>query len=173
MEGPGSKLILGIETSCDETAAALVTDDGELRASVVASQADLHARFGGVVPEVASRRHLELVSPVIREALAEADATLDDVDRIDIGHPDPGVSERLLDHRSDELEVPAGCNLGHDAAEACVQLVLRRDDARVNLTVRADDRSRRLVARGLDPEDHAVGRRASRHMINASSRLSV
>ena len=53
-------VILGIETSCDETAAALVTRDGEIRANVVASQADLHARFGGVVPEVASRRHLEL-----------------------------------------------------------------------------------------------------------------
>ncbi len=55
------RMILGIETSCDETAAALVTDEGEIRANVVSSQADLHARFGGVVPEVASRRHLELV----------------------------------------------------------------------------------------------------------------
>jgi len=72
-------LILGIETSCDETAAALVTDDGEIRSSVVASQAELHARFGGVVPEVASRRHLELVTPVIRHALDDAGATLDDV----------------------------------------------------------------------------------------------
>ena len=49
-------MILGLETSCDETAAALVTDDGEIRANVVASQAELHARYGGVVPEVASRR---------------------------------------------------------------------------------------------------------------------
>ena len=57
-------MILGLETSCDETAAALVTRDGEIRSSVVASQAALHARFGGVVPEVASRRHLELVAPV-------------------------------------------------------------------------------------------------------------
>ena len=70
-------MILGIETSCDETAAALVTDEGEIRSNVVSSQAELHARYGGVVPEVASRRHLELVTPVIREALAEADATLD------------------------------------------------------------------------------------------------
>ena len=54
-------MILGIETSCDETAAALVTEEGEIRASVVSSQAELHARFGGVVPEIASRRHLELV----------------------------------------------------------------------------------------------------------------
>ena len=62
-------MILGIETSCDETAAALVTGDGEIVSSVVASQDELHARFGGVVPEVASRRHLELIAPVIDEAL--------------------------------------------------------------------------------------------------------
>ena len=95
MEGPGRSLILGIETSCDETAAALVTDEGEIRSSVVSSQADLHARYGGVVPEVASRRHLELVTPVIREALAEADATLDDVDRIAVTQG-PGLIGALL-----------------------------------------------------------------------------
>jgi N6-L-threonylcarbamoyladenine synthase len=88
-------LILGIETSCDETAAALVTGDGEIRASVVSSQADLHARYGGVVPEVASRRHLELISPVIREALAGADATLDDLDRIAVTQG-PGLIGALL-----------------------------------------------------------------------------
>ena len=75
-------VILGIETSCDETAAALVTHDGEIVANIVASQADLHARYGGVVPEVASRRHLELVSPVIREAVGSAGATLEDVDTV-------------------------------------------------------------------------------------------
>jgi N6-L-threonylcarbamoyladenine synthase len=95
VEGPGSALILGIETSCDETAAALVTDDGEIRSSVVASQAELHARYGGVVPEVASRRHLELVTPVIREALAEADATLADVDRVAVTQG-PGLIGALL-----------------------------------------------------------------------------
>jgi len=88
-------LILGIETSCDETAAALVTGDGRICANVVASQADLHARFGGVVPELASRRHLELVVPVIREALAEADATLDDVDRVAVTRG-PGLIGALL-----------------------------------------------------------------------------
>ena len=61
-------MILGIETSCDETAAAVV-DGGEIKSNVVSSQAHLHSRFGGVVPEVASRHHLELVLPVIREAL--------------------------------------------------------------------------------------------------------
>jgi N6-L-threonylcarbamoyladenine synthase len=63
--------ILGIETSCDETAASVVTWDGEIVSSVVASQDELHARFGGVVPEVASRRHLELIAPVIAEVLTE------------------------------------------------------------------------------------------------------
>jgi N6-L-threonylcarbamoyladenine synthase len=88
-------MILGVETSCDETAAALVTGDGRIRANVVSSQADLHARFGGVVPEVASRRHLELVTPVVREALAEAGASLDDVDRVAVTRG-PGLIGALL-----------------------------------------------------------------------------
>jgi N6-L-threonylcarbamoyladenine synthase len=75
-------MILGIETSCDETAAALVTEDGEIASNVVASQDELHAPFGGVVPEIASRRHLELASPVIRRALHDADATLDEVSAV-------------------------------------------------------------------------------------------
>ena len=88
-------MILGIETSCDETAAALVTAEGEIRANVVASQADLHARYGGVVPEVASRRHLELVSPVIRETLGAAGATLDDVESVAVTQG-PGLVGALL-----------------------------------------------------------------------------
>jgi N6-L-threonylcarbamoyladenine synthase len=88
-------MILGIETSCDETAAALVTDEGEIRSSVVSSQAELHARYGGVVPEIASRRHLELVTPVIREALDEADASLADVDRVAVTRG-PGLIGALL-----------------------------------------------------------------------------
>jgi N6-L-threonylcarbamoyladenine synthase len=88
-------MILGIETSCDETAAALVTAGGEIRSNVVSSQADLHARYGGVVPEVASRRHLELVSPVVQEALAEAGATLDDVETVAVTQG-PGLVGALL-----------------------------------------------------------------------------
>jgi N6-L-threonylcarbamoyladenine synthase len=88
-------VILGIETSCDETAAAVVTHDGEIRSNVVASQAELHARFGGVVPEVASRRHLELVLPVVRQALGEADATLDDLDLVGVTRG-PGLVGALL-----------------------------------------------------------------------------
>lgn len=68
-------LILGIETSCDETSAAVVEDGRTIRSSVVASQADLHARWGGVVPEVASRMHVERMLPVVIEALRDADAT--------------------------------------------------------------------------------------------------
>src|SRR4051812_27919752 len=64
--------ILGIETSCDETAAAVVTGGDVIRSSVVSSQVDLHARFGGVVPEIASRAHVELLTPVVAEALVSA-----------------------------------------------------------------------------------------------------
>ncbi len=88
-------MILGLETSCDETAAALVTADGAIRSSVVSSQADLHARFGGVVPEVASRRHLELVVPVVRDALGQAGATLDDVGLVAVTQG-PGLIGALL-----------------------------------------------------------------------------
>ncbi|MBA2295642.1 MAG: tRNA (adenosine(37)-N6)-threonylcarbamoyltransferase complex transferase subunit TsaD, partial [Actinobacteria bacterium] len=99
MARPGARgrrgVILGLETSCDETAAAVVTDDGELRSSVVASQADLHARYGGVVPEIASRRHLELVGPVVRAALDEAGIRLGDVTRIAVTQG-PGLIGALL-----------------------------------------------------------------------------
>ena len=88
-------MILGLETSCDETAAALVTRDGVVRSSVVSSQAELHARYGGVVPEIASRRHLELVSPVVQKALAEAGASLDDVGAVAVTRG-PGLIGALL-----------------------------------------------------------------------------
>jgi N6-L-threonylcarbamoyladenine synthase len=91
----GERLILGLETSCDETAAALVTEEGEILANVVSSQADLHARYGGVVPEVASRRHLELVTPVVREALGQAQASLADVERVAVTRG-PGLIGALL-----------------------------------------------------------------------------
>ncbi len=88
-------MILGIETSCDETAAAVVTHDGEIRSNVVASQAELHARYGGVVPEIASRRHLELFAPVVHEALEEAGAGFADLDAIAVTRG-PGLIGALL-----------------------------------------------------------------------------
>jgi N6-L-threonylcarbamoyladenine synthase len=88
-------MILALETSCDETACALVGDGGRVHANIVASQADLHARYGGVVPEIASRRHLELVTPVIRETLETANLGLDAVDRVAVTQG-PGLIGALL-----------------------------------------------------------------------------
>jgi N6-L-threonylcarbamoyladenine synthase len=88
-------VILALETSCDETACAVVTEDGHVRANVVSSQAELHARYGGVVPEVASRRHLELATPVVREALGQANASLDDVSTVAVTRG-PGLIGALL-----------------------------------------------------------------------------
>src|SRR4051794_36962406 len=73
-----SEMILGIETSCDETAASIVVGGNEVRSSVVSSQVDLHARYGGVVPEIASRAHVELLIPVVAQAVVEAGANESD-----------------------------------------------------------------------------------------------
>ena len=89
------ELILGVETSCDETAAGIVTGDGNVLANIVASQAELHARYGGVVPEVASRRHLELVAPVVSEALVTAGTELDEIDGVAVTRG-PGLIGALL-----------------------------------------------------------------------------
>jgi N6-L-threonylcarbamoyladenine synthase len=88
-------LILGIETSCDETAAAVVEDGRVIRSSVVSSQVDLHAQYGGVVPEVASRAHVDLVVPVVADALVEAGIELADVDAVAACHG-PGLAGALL-----------------------------------------------------------------------------
>jgi N6-L-threonylcarbamoyladenine synthase len=88
-------VILAVETSCDDTCAALVTADGEIRSNVIASQGLLHARYGGVVPEIASRHHLELVDAVIADALERAQASLDDVDSVAVTQR-PGLIGALL-----------------------------------------------------------------------------
>jgi N6-L-threonylcarbamoyladenine synthase len=87
--------ILGIESSCDETAAAVVTDGREILSSVVASQIDIHRKYGGVVPELASREHLRQIVPVVREALAQAGMKLVDVDAIGVTQG-PGLVGALL-----------------------------------------------------------------------------
>lgn len=87
--------ILAIETSCDETAAAVVTDSGEVRSNVVASQIKDHAAFGGVVPEIASRRHTELIEPVVRGALEQAGVTAGEVGAIAVTQG-PGLVGALL-----------------------------------------------------------------------------
>ncbi len=86
---------LAIETSCDETAAAVFTEDRTILSNVVASQTDLHARFGGVVPEVAARAHLQRLLPVVDEALKRANITLDQVGCVAV-HNMPGLVGALL-----------------------------------------------------------------------------
>ncbi len=87
--------ILGIESSCDETAAAVVEDGRRLLSNVVNSQIDIHAAYGGVVPEVAARSHIEVINPVINQALADANATWDDIDAIAVTYA-PGLIGSLL-----------------------------------------------------------------------------
>src|SRR5437764_11234868 len=86
---------LGIETSCDETAAAVFTEEPRVVSNVIASQTDLHARFGGVVPEVAARAHLQRLPPVIDETLREAQLRLSDIHCIAVHHM-PGLVGALL-----------------------------------------------------------------------------
>lgn len=87
--------ILGIESSCDETAAAIVADGKQILSSVVASQVDVHRKYGGVVPELASREHLRQIVPVVREAVAQANIALADVDAIGVTQG-PGLVGSLL-----------------------------------------------------------------------------
>jgi N6-L-threonylcarbamoyladenine synthase len=93
--GLGGGLILGIESSCDETAAAVVRAGGHALSNVVASQMELHANYGGVVPELASREHLRNIVLVVREALTRANLTLADLDAIAVTSG-PGLAGALL-----------------------------------------------------------------------------
>lgn len=88
-------LILAIETSCDETAAAVVADGHVVKSSVVASQVNLHERFGGVVPEIASRAHVEKILPVVQEAMAQAKATPDRIAAVAVANQ-PGLTIALM-----------------------------------------------------------------------------
>ncbi len=87
--------ILGIETSCDETAASVVQDGRKLLSNVIVSQIDIHAVYGGVVPEVAARSHIEVINPVINQALTDANCTWDDIDAIAVTYA-PGLIGSLL-----------------------------------------------------------------------------
>ena len=87
--------ILAIESSCDETAAAVVHNGREVRSNIISSQIDLHKLYGGVVPEIASRKHIEKINQVIEEALKEAGTTLDEIDAIGVTYG-PGLVGALL-----------------------------------------------------------------------------
>nr|WP_321464651.1 tRNA (adenosine(37)-N6)-threonylcarbamoyltransferase complex transferase subunit TsaD [uncultured Desulfobulbus sp.] len=88
-------LILAIESSCDDTAAAVLEPEYRVRSSIISSQNEIHARFGGIVPELASRRHIEMIEPVVDEALSRAGVTLDDIDLI-AATQGPGLVGSLL-----------------------------------------------------------------------------
>jgi len=90
-----SVLILGIETSCDETSAAVVAEGTEIKSNIISSQVEVHRKFGGVVPEVASRKHLELINAVIREALDQAGLSFKDIDAVAVTYG-PGLVGALL-----------------------------------------------------------------------------
>src|SRR5215468_1780164 len=87
--------VLGIESSCDETAAAVIEDGRAIRSNIIASQVKTHAPFGGVVPELASREHLDRIAPVVNAALAEATVSLEDIDGIAVTQG-PGLVGSLL-----------------------------------------------------------------------------
>ena len=93
--GNGDVLVLAVESSCDETAAAVVKNGREVLSNIISSQIALHTLYGGVVPEIASRKHIEKISQVIEEALLEASVTLDDIDVIGVTYG-PGLVGALL-----------------------------------------------------------------------------
>lgn len=95
MEDKKDILVLGIESSCDETAAAVVKNGREVLSNIISSQIAIHTQYGGVVPEIASRKHVENINGVIERALAQADVTLDDIDAIAVTYG-PGLIGALL-----------------------------------------------------------------------------
>src|SRR5207249_8711995 len=92
---PPLMMVLGIETSCDETAVAVVEDGRSVRSNLISSQLDVHRRFGGVVPELASRAHVEVLNPLLAEALAQADVRFRDLDAVAVTSG-PGLIGALL-----------------------------------------------------------------------------
>ena len=109
-------LILGIESSCDETAAAVVEDGYRVRSSVVASQVDVHHRYGGVVPELASRKHIEAILPVVTDALGQAGFKKSDLDAVAVTQG-PGLigSLILIDTEAWPAWGPSGCDVDGSA----------------------------------------------------------
>jgi len=103
-------LVLAIETSCDETAAALVRGGREILSSVVSSQIAIHAEYGGVVPEIASRKHLEMISPVINQALCEAGVSFAEIEGVAVTRG-PGLSGALLVGLSTAKAIACACDV--------------------------------------------------------------
>ena len=109
-KGPADMKILGIETSCDETAVGIVEDGRRLRSNVIASQAALHAGHGGVVPEVASRQHIKDIVPAVEQALADSGSALQDVDAVAVTHG-PGLAGALITGLNTAKAIAFGLNV--------------------------------------------------------------
>ncbi len=103
-------LLLAIETSCDETAAAVVRDGRQVLSSVISSQVAVHAEYGGVVPEIASRKHLELITPVIRQALSDAGTKLQQIEGVAVTRG-PGLLGALLVGVATAKSIALACNI--------------------------------------------------------------
>ena len=124
--------ILGIESTCDETGAAVVIDGRDVRSNVVASQVELHAKYRGVVPEIASRAHIENILPVLRESLAVANKTFADIDAIAVAHR-PGLIGSLLIGVTAAKTLAWSLNkplIGVDHVQAHLYSVMLEDEAR-------------------------------------------
>jgi N6-L-threonylcarbamoyladenine synthase len=159
-------LILGIESSCDETAVAVVRDGREVLSSKIASQIDVHAVFGGVVPEVASREHLRAIRPIFDQAMAEANVSLDDIDAISVSQG-PGLIGALLvgvsfakglavsqkkpivpiDHVHAHIH---GALLGIDSEDVFPTLALVVSGGHTNLYYMTDPVTFKLIASSID-----------------------
>ena len=123
--------ILAIETSCDETSAAVVKDGREVLSNIIASQIDLHREYGGVVPEIASRKHIEVISHVIEGAMYEADMTFKDLDAIGVTCG-PGLVGALLVGVSTAKGLAYGLDLPlagvhHIEGHICANYIAHRD----------------------------------------------
>ena len=152
--------VLGIETSCDETAAAVVEDGRRALSDVVATQIEIHRRWGGVVPELASRNHVVQVMPVVDEALSRAGVGPEGIDAVDRLGCDRGPREGLVDDRHHLHDVVAARELGDYPAPPPVDLDLRRDDVGEDPPAVLDHGGSRLVTGGLDREDFHGNARA-------------
>jgi N6-L-threonylcarbamoyladenine synthase len=98
--------ILGIESTCDETAASVVEDGVVVRSNVIATQFELHAKYRGVVPEIASRAHIENLLPVLRESLEKAGCALAEIDAVAVAHRPGLIGSLLIDRRGSRSRAP-------------------------------------------------------------------
>jgi N6-L-threonylcarbamoyladenine synthase len=119
-------IVIGIESSCDETAAALVRDGREILSSVVSSQVEVHHRYGGVVPELASRKHLEAITRVVREALDAAGLGLAAVEAVAVTQGPGLIGSLLVGFAGLALAYAGGCRVG-EPLEACPRVYLSGD----------------------------------------------